>query len=73
MELRWRSKREYVAPAVLAWAAYAAGEQDQAIQCVQEANAIGDPSLTAAMYWPDFAELRQDRRFDDILINRGWK
>jgi serine/threonine-protein kinase len=42
MELCWRSKREYVAPAVLAWAACAAGKQDEAIRCAEEADAIGD-------------------------------
>ena len=73
MELRWRSKREYVAPAVLAYAAYAAGEQDEAIRYGQEAHAIGDPTLTAAKYWPDFADLRKDSRFGEILISRGWK
>jgi len=73
MELRWRSKREYVAPAVLAYAAYAAGEQDQAIRYGEEAHAIGDPSLIAAKYWPDFADLRKDSRFEEILISRGWK
>jgi TolB-like protein/Tfp pilus assembly protein PilF len=73
MELRWRSKQDYVSPAILAWAACAAGEQDEAIQFAQEADAIGDPSLTAAKYWPDFAELRNDPRFAQILINRGWK
>jgi TolB-like protein/Tfp pilus assembly protein PilF len=73
MELRWRSTREYVAPAVLAWAACAAGQQEEAIRLVQEAYAIGDPSLIAAKYWPDFEELRQDSRFNEILISRGWK
>jgi TolB-like protein/Tfp pilus assembly protein PilF len=73
MELRWRSKREYVAPAVLAWAACAAGEQDEAIRCAQEAHAIGDPSLAAARYWPDFIELREDPRFVEILRSRRWK
>jgi TolB-like protein/Tfp pilus assembly protein PilF len=73
MELRWRSQQEYVAPAVLAWAACAAGEQDEAIRCAQEAHEIGDPSLTAARHWPDFADLRLDPRFNEILISRGWK
>jgi tetratricopeptide (TPR) repeat protein len=73
MELRWRAKREYVQPAALAWAACAAGEQDEAIRCIQEADAIGDPSLLAAKYWPDFAELRKDIRFNEILCRRRWK
>lgn len=73
MELRWRSKREYVAPSVLAWAACAAGEQDEAIRCAREAHAIGDPSLAAARYWPDFIQLREDSRFIQILVSRGWK
>jgi TolB-like protein len=73
MELKWRSKREYVQFTALAWAACAAGEQDEAIRLAQEADAIGDPSLLAAKYWPDFAELRQDPRFHEILARRGWK
>jgi len=72
MELRWRSKREYVAPTVLAWAACAAGEQDEAIRFAQEAHAIGDPGLIAARYWPDFAELRKLPAFQEILRSRGW-
>ena len=73
MELRWRSKQEYVAPAVLALAAYAAGERDEAIRYGKEAHAIGDPTLSVAKYWPDFADLRTDSRFGEILISRGWK
>jgi TolB-like protein len=73
MELRWRSKREYVSPAAFSWAACAAGEQDEAIRLVQEACTIGDPGLIAAKHWPDFAELRNDNRFGAILISRGWK
>jgi len=72
-ELRWRSTREYVAPAVLAWAAGGAGQREEAIRLAQEADRIGDPSLTAAKYWPDFEQLRRDDRFNEILINRGWK
>lgn len=72
MELRWRSKREYVAPAVLAWAACAAGEQDEAIRLAQKADSIGDPVLIVAKYWPDFADLREDLRFQKILRSRGW-
>jgi hypothetical protein len=71
MELRWRSKREYVQPIALAWAACAAGEKDEALRLAQEAQKIGDPGLVAAKYWPDFAELRKDARFNEILISRG--
>jgi TolB-like protein/Tfp pilus assembly protein PilF len=72
MELRWRAKREYVAPSALGWAAWAAGAHDEAVRLEQEAHAIGDPLLIAAKYWPDFAQLREDPRFQEILRARGW-
>jgi hypothetical protein len=59
-------------PTVLAWAACAAGEQDEAIRFAQEAHAIGDHGLIAAKYWPDFAELREHPVFQEILRSRGW-
>ena len=73
MELRWRAKHEYVAPAVLGWAAWAAGEHDEAIRLEQEAHAIGDPILINANYWPDYSDLREDPRFQQILRARGWR
>ena len=72
MELRWRAKCEYVSPTILAWAAWAALKHDEAIQLAHEANSIGDPVLIGAKYWPDFADLREDHRFQEILRNRGW-
>jgi TolB-like protein/Tfp pilus assembly protein PilF len=72
MELRWRARREYVAPAILGWAAWAVGEHDEAIRLEEEAHAIGDPILINANYWPDYADLREDPRFQEILRARGW-
>ena len=72
MELRWRASREYVAPSVLGWAAWAAGEHDEAIRLEEEAHAIGDPTLINANCWPDWAELREHPRFQAILRARGW-
>ena len=72
MELRWRAQREYVSRAVLGWAASAASEPDEAIRYAREADAINDPILTAARYWPDFALLREDVRFGEIMTRRGW-
>ena len=72
MELRWRAKREYVAPLFLSVAACAAGEQDEAIRLAREAHRIGDPPLLGGKYWPDLADLREDPRFQEILRSRGW-
>ena len=72
MELRWRASREYVAPSIVGWAAWAAGEHDEAIRLEEKAHAIGDPTLINANCWPDWAELREDPRFQEILRARGW-
>jgi TolB-like protein/Tfp pilus assembly protein PilF len=72
MELRWRARREYVAPSVLGWAAWAAGKHDEAIRLEEKAHEIGDPTLMNANCWPDWADLRGDPRFQAILKARGW-
>ena len=70
MELRWRANREYVAPLFLGVAAWAAGEKAEAIRFEQEALTTGDPAFIGASSWPDFAELREDPRFQEILRSR---
>jgi len=72
MELQWRASREYVAPSVMGWAAWAAGQRDEAIRLEERAHAIGDPTLINANCWPDYADLREDPRFREILRARGW-
>jgi serine/threonine-protein kinase len=72
MELNWRAKREYVAPLFLGVAAFAAGEKDEGIRYAREADTIGDPTLLAGRHWPDFVEMREDSRFQEILKCRGW-
>ena len=71
-ELRSRAKWEFVSPVFLAVAAFAVGQQDDAICIAQHADEIGDPTLIGIKYWPDLAELREDRRFQEILKKRGW-
>ena len=66
-ELMARTAREYVAPAVLAWSASAAGELDEALVLAGRAYQERDPFLVFAKHFPDFARLRSDRRFQDLL------
>ena len=66
-ELMARTAREYVAPAVLAWSASAAGELDEALVLAGRAYQERDPFLVFAKHWPDFARLRSDPRFQDLL------
>jgi tetratricopeptide (TPR) repeat protein len=72
-ELVARAAQGYVPPSHLAIAASAAGEPDKAVAHAREAIEIRDPMLVTAKYWPDFTGLRQDARFDEILVRMGWK
>jgi eukaryotic-like serine/threonine-protein kinase len=72
-ELVARAAQGYIPPSHLAIAASAAGETDKAVAHAREAFEIRDPMLVTAKYWPDFGRLREDPRFDNILVRMCWK
>jgi len=62
-----------VQPSQLAITASAACESDKAVAHARKAFEIRDPMLVVARHWPDFARLRGDPRFLEILACMGWK
>jgi tetratricopeptide (TPR) repeat protein len=72
-ELLARAARGYIGPTPLAIAASAAGEREKALAHAREAYKIRDPNLIWTKYWPNFAPLREDPRFDEILVGMGLK
>ena len=72
-ELVARASQGYVQPSQMAIAASAAGETEKAIAHLREAFKIRDPMIITVRYWPDFERLRQDSRFDEILVQMGLK
>ena len=68
-ELVARAARSYVPPLHLAIAASAAGAMEKAMAHVQDALQIRDPMLITAKHWPDMARLRQDPRFQKMLLD----
>ena len=75
-ELEARSVRDYIPPSMLAPAAAAVGEMDQAIGFARQALDYKDPLLVMlARSWPEYARLRTDSRFLEIVSQLnlpGW-
>jgi len=70
-ELVARAVHEYIQPSALALAASATGEQDKALAHAREAYEIRDPVLQQGRHLPNFARLREDPRFQEILARMG--
>jgi tetratricopeptide (TPR) repeat protein len=71
-ELVARAEREYIQPTQMAIAAAAAGDREKAVDYVREAYEIRDPMLLNAKVWPDFARMRDDAGFQDIVTKMGF-
>ena len=72
-EMLARTARGYISPTMMAIAALAAGERDKALGHLRQAIKIRDPLSICIKYWPDLAPLREDPRFDEILLGLGLK
>ena len=71
-ELEARSVSEYIQPGMMAIAADAAGNREQAIVLAQQAVDIRDPLfIMTARYWPQYRNLRTDVRFLDVVRQLG--
>ena len=71
-ELEARSAREFVQPSMLAPAAAAIGDMDQAIAFAQRALDEKDPLLVMlARTWPTYNQLRTEARFLQIVNRLG--
>jgi adenylate cyclase len=71
-ELKARSEREYIQPAMLAAAAAAVGEIDRAVAFAQQALDDKDPLFVLlARTWPDYNNVRTDSRFRKIVGQLG--
>jgi hypothetical protein len=69
-EMTARARRSYVQPCELAIVAAAAGMADEAIAHAHTAVQIRDPFslIQFSKYWPYSARLREDSRFQEIIV-----
>jgi TolB-like protein/Tfp pilus assembly protein PilF len=71
-ELEARAAREYVQPCMLAEAAVALGDMDEALTIVQRALDEKDPLFVALVCtWPGYERLRQEPRFRQMVSSLG--
>ena len=67
-DMQRREATEYLQPVMMAYAASAAGDMDQAVACADRAERERDPLFPLlARSWPEFEALRQDSRFREIV------
>jgi hypothetical protein len=72
MELMARAPREHVQAAELATTAAAAGMKDEAIRHARQAIQLCDLCpFKLSKYWLYSTRLRQDHRFEEILLGTG--
>ena len=71
-ELEARSVSEYIQPGMMAIAADAAGNREQAIALAQQAVDIRDPLfIMTARCWPQYTNLHTDVRFLEVVRQLG--
>ncbi len=72
-ELKARAGREYIQPSTFAIAALGAGLLDEAVALFSRAYEEREPFLTVtARHWPEFAQLREDPRGQEIIAKMGY-
>lgn len=65
------SKQQFVSPAQIASVFSVLGENDKAFELLEEANRAHDLNVVRLKYDNRFANLRSDRRFDDLVRRLG--
>jgi hypothetical protein len=70
-ELLSQAERQYVSRGLLAQAASAAGEMDDAISYALKFYHSREPLVIVVKHWPSTWRLRQDPRFYEVLLGMG--
>jgi len=66
-----RARKTYVAPLDVACLYAIAGENDQALECLENGLEVRDPCMPYVDAYVEFAPLRSDPRFQDLLRRMG--